>query len=240
MQTALVTGANRGIGLELVKELLKREFHVIAACRKPESADALNELSGGQAADKPSPAEAGETRPEVIALDVGDAESVKALATDLRGRTIDVLLNNAGIMQRETGIADIDYDHWLQTLAINTLAPVRLAGALRPNLLGANCPRVVTVSSQMGSITRASAGSVSYRSSKAAVNMAMRSLADEWREDGIVVCTVHPGWVRTDMGGSDADLAPTRSAADLVGLIDGLTMANTGSFLNHDGSVIPW
>lgn len=227
MQTVLVTGANRGIGLEITRLLLEQGHSVIAACRDPESADSLAAL-------------AVEDCLEIVALDVGDPASVGACVKRLSGRPIDVLLNNAGVMQRESGVDDIDYDFWLHTFAINTLAPVRLAAALKPNLFASPLPRVVTVSSQMGSLARGKAGSMSYRSSKAAINMAMRSLAEEWRDDGIAVSTVHPGWVRTDMGGSDADLAPEKSAADLVRLIMGLTMANTSSFLNHDGTTMPW
>ncbi len=234
METVLVTGANRGIGLELVKEFLRREYDVLATCRSPANADALTDLQ------RAAGSIGSESGLDVLTLDVADSASISACAQALGGRTIDVLVNNAGVMKREAGIADIDYEHWLQAFSINTLAPMRLAGTLKPNLLTASCPRVATVSSQMGSISRGRAGCVAYRSSKAAVNMAMRSLADEWREDGITVCTLHPGWVRTDMGGSDADLTPEQSAADLVCLIAGLDMAKTGSFLNHDGTVMPW
>jgi len=143
-------------------------------------------------------------------------------------------------MRREHGVDDLDYADWATTLSINRLAPVRLAVALKPNLMRAGNARVIAVSSQMGSLARAAAGNIAYRSSKAALNMAMRALADEWRSDGIAVVMVHPGWVRTDMGGEDAPLAVSDSTAGLARLVERVTMADTGRFLDHDGSTMPW
>ena len=235
--TVLVTGANRGIGLEIARALLDRGHRVVACCRDPDAATALAALapSDGHAGDGAAGA-----RLEVRALDVGDGASVAALAEALAGRPLDALVNNAGRMRREAGAADVNHDDWTTTFAINAQGPLRVATALKANLAAGSNPRVLTVSSQLGSIERATAGSIAYRSSKAAVNMAMRCLADEWSDDGIAVCTVHPGWVRTDMGGSEADLSPAESAADLVDLLERLTIADTGRFLNHDGSPLPW
>ena len=224
--TLLVTGANRGIGLEMTRTLLDRGHRVVAACRRPDDADGLAALAG--------------ERLEVVALDVGDDASIAALAATLDGRTVDALINNAGRMKREPGVDGIDRADWLRTFAVNAMAPLRVATALKPNLLRAARPRVLTVSSQMGSLERAATGDIAYRSSKAAVNMAMRCLADEWSADGISVCTVHPGWVRSDMGGAGADLSTAESAADLVALVERLVPADTGRFLNHDGVPIPW
>jgi len=224
--TLLVTGANRGIGLEMTRTLLDRGHRVVAACRRPDDADGLAALAG--------------ERLEVVALDVGDDASIAALAATLDGRTVDALINNAGRMKREPGVDGIDRADWLRTFAVNAMAPLRVATALKPNLLRAARPRVLTVSSQMGSLERAATGDIAYRSSKAAVNMAMRCLADEWSADGITVCTVHPGWVRSDMGGAGADLSTAESAADLVALVERLVPADTGRFLNHDGVPIPW
>ena len=172
--TVLVTGANRGIGIEIVRSLLGRGHRVLATCRDPGGAEALAAL-------------AVDDRLEVLALDVGDGASVRALAEELAGRRIDALVNNAGRMRRESGVDALDYDDWLRTFAINAQAPLRVATALKAELLLAERPRVLTVSSQLGSIERAGAGNVAYRTSKAAANMAMRVLAEEWSEIGIVV-----------------------------------------------------
>ncbi len=227
MDTILVTGANRGIGLELVRCFLAAGHRVIGGCREPSSADALAGLAEGNSLT-------------VCALDVTDADSVSRLASELNGQCIDVVVNNAGFMVRESSVDDVDYEAWATTFQVNSMAPLRVATAFKSQLQLSQRPRLVTVSSQMGSITRASAGCVSYRSSKAAVNMVMATLAQEWRDDGITVCSVHPGWVRTDMGGGEADLAPEKSAGDLARLIEGLDTSNTGQFFNHDGSAMPW
>jgi len=232
-ETLLVTGASRGIGLALTQTLLQAGHRVIATCRRPDDADALTALAAVTASNEGA-------RLEVLPLDVGDAGSVAGLASTLAGRPIDVLVNNAGRMRREQGIDDLDCEDWAATLAINTIAPVRIAAALKPNLLLAPGARLVSVSSQMGSLERASSGDIAYRSSKAALNMAMRCLADEWRADGIAVVMVHPGWVSTDMGGAGAALTPRDSAADLAALVGRVTLADTGTFLNHDGSPMPW
>jgi len=228
--TVLMTGANRGIGLALTERLLQAGHRVIATCRRPADADVLTALGASN--------EGG--RLEILSLDVGDATSVDALAATLADRPIDALVNNAGRMRRENGVDDLDYEDWATTLAINTIAPVRIASALKPNLLLAPGARLLCVSSQMGSLERATSGNIAYRSSKAALNMAMRCLADEWRAEGIAVVMVHPGWVRTDMGGEDAPLAVSDSAAGLARLVERVTMADTGRFLDHDGSTMPW
>jgi len=225
--TYLLTGANRGLGLALTRSLLADGHRVIATCRDPGSATAL-----ATASDTGSL--------EILPLDVVCPDSIEQLADVLAERPLDVLVNNAGIMDRHDNADEMDYDAWMKTFAVNTLAPFRLANRLRPNLSVSRHPRVVTVSSQMGSITRGGTGSIAYRSSKAAVNRAMRSLADEWSGDGFTVVVVHPGWVRTDMGGGEATLSPRESAADLTKLMAGLTLADNGRFLNHDGSSMPW
>ena len=228
METALITGANRGIGLELARRMLARGYRVLATCRDPSAATDLAALNTD-----------GEL--EILTLDVTDAAAVDDLARTLAGRTLDVLVNNAGIMGGPRQSADdMDYDAWAEAFAVNAMAPLRLAQALKDNLLRAGRPRVVTVSSQMGALARRSRGAFAYRSSKAAVNKVMQTLALEWQDDGIVVCVVHPGWVRTDMGGPNADISADESAAGLSELIDGLTMARSGHFLNWDGQEHPW
>lgn len=225
--TVLITGANRGIGLELVRCFLADGAHVFAACRKPGDATALRAL-------------AAEDVLQLVSVDVTDAESVAHMVLLLGEQCIDVLVNNAGVMRREPSVEGVDYEDWLRTFSVNSMAPLRMATALKRNLLKSRHPRVITVSSQMGSIARNGGEHVAYRSSKAAVNMVMTTLAGEWRDSGITVCNVHPGWVRTEMGGAEADLSVETSARDLADLISALTPGQSGQFLNHDGAVIPW
>jgi NAD(P)-dependent dehydrogenase (short-subunit alcohol dehydrogenase family) len=156
---------------------------------------------------------------------------------------VDVLLNNAGVYggQRQ-GLQDMDYADWLRTFEINTLAPLRLAASLLPNLLQAQQPRIVTVSSQMGAFNVAGMGTglYAYRSSKAAVSKVMQTLAEELKADGVIVCVVHPGWVRTDMGGAQATLSVEESGGGLFRLIEALTPEQSGRFWRWDGSEHPW
>lgn len=225
--TSLITGANRGIGLEMTRALLAAGHHVIATCRDPDGASELAALSGDGSL-------------EMLPLDVTDADSITRLLSTLDGRTIDALINNAGIMHRSERAGEVDDEAWMETFAVNTLAPFRLTTRLHANLQASARPRVMTVSSQMGSIERGGTGSIAYRSSKAAVNRAMRSLAEEWKGDGITVVVVHPGWVRTDLGGGEADLSPRDSGTDLARLVEGLSPSDSGRFLNHDGTAMPW
>jgi NAD(P)-dependent dehydrogenase (short-subunit alcohol dehydrogenase family) len=228
--TLLITGASRGIGLETVRRFLaETDWQVIATCRDPEGATALQQLR----ADNPS-------RLELHALDVGDGDAVARLADVLAGRPVDVLLNNAGVMGAHQTLDDLDFDGWLAELNVNTLGPMRLALALRPNLGLSDTPRIVTISSQMGSMARPRGGSYAYRSSKAAVNKAMQGLALDLAEEGICVVAVHPGWVRTDMGGSAADITVEESAAGIRRLVQALTLADSGRFLTYAGEDHPW
>ena len=137
-------------------------------------------------------------------------------------------------------IDDMDYSAWVEAFEVNTLAPFRLITAFRPNLQLSKHPRAITLSSQMGSLNRKSKGSHAYRSSKAAVNKVMQVLSMELEDDGIVVCPVHPGWVRTDLGGSAADISVEESAAGLIDLIGSLTMKQTGRFWTWEGEEHPW
>lgn len=226
METVLITGANRGIGLELSKRSLDSGKHVIATCRQPDTAIELKALI------EPS---------HIHQLEVTDEADVDRLARSLSGQTIDVLINNAGIMGSERqSIDDMDYAAWLEAFNVNTLAPFRLIVALRDNLKNAMRPRAVTISSQMGSLNRKSKGSHAYRSSKAAVNKVMQVLSMELESDGIIVCPVHPGWVRTDMGGSAADISVEESGEGLFRLIDSMTMEHTGRFWTWEGKEHPW
>ena len=232
MTTILITGANRGIGLELTRRYLAAGNNVIATCRNPEESSLLTGLR-----DQTQPA----GQLECAKLEVTSADDVNQLTTTLTGRAIDVLINNAGVMGGDRqSLEDMDYDAWLNAFAINTIAPFRLIAALRENLRRAEHPRVITVSSQMGALSRTSKGSFAYRSSKAAVNKVMQVLALELEADGIICCPVHPGWVRTDMGGPQADISVEESAAGLIELIEGLTQSDSGRFWTYNGEEHSW
>lgn len=227
MQTVVVTGANRGIGLGLVRCFAAGGHHVIAACRQPEKADALRQVQGSI---------------EILPLDVASAVSTTAFAAALGSRTIDVLINNAGVMGGEKqGFKDMDFDAWLRNFEINTIAPFRLSSLLFPNLKQSSNARVITVSSQMGAFGMDMGfGTYAYRSSKSAVSKVMQVLANELKADNIIVCPVHPGWVKTDMGGANAQIPVEQSASGLFHLISNLTMAQSGRFWTWDGREHVW
>jgi NAD(P)-dependent dehydrogenase (short-subunit alcohol dehydrogenase family) len=191
MPSALITGANRGLGLEFARQYLDDGWQVYAACRDPKSASELRRL-----------ADASDHKLRVIALDVTNSTSVKAAAAELEGRAIDVLINNAGVGgPRGQSIGNIDYETWAHVLDVNTLGPMRVAEAFVDNVAQSERKLIVTITSGMGSIgDNTSGGAFAYRSSKAAVNMVMHSLAIDLAPRGITCVVINPGWVRTDMG----------------------------------------
>ena len=230
MTRLLISGANRGIGLELVRARLAQGDHVIACARLPEEADALQALK-----------DTASDRLVILPLDVADAPSVFDLGASLGDRPIDVLVNNAGIIGPQAqATLDMDFDGWAHTLAINTLGPLRVTQALLPNLRHGEKPRILIVSSQMGSMASHASDRLAYRSSKAAVNKVAQALATDLKPMGIAVAAIHPGWVRTRMGGQGAPLDPAESAAGISVLIDRLDLSRTGQFLNVDGAPLAW
>ena len=198
MQTILITGANRGIGLEFVRQYAAEGAKVHACARRPEDADALSKIaheSGGKVC--------------LHRLDVADFAAIDLLAQSMDGEPIDLLINNAGIYGPQHQTADrIDYDGWGQTFTVNTMAPVRMVQAFLPNLKAGSGKKVVTITSQMGSIADNNGGYYVYRSAKAALNSAMKGLSVDLAGTGLTVVVLHPGWVKTDMGGPDAPLEP--------------------------------
>jgi len=229
-QTWMITGANRGIGLALTMELLRRGDQVIAAARDPWGG-ALAELAGGQA---------GTLTP--LELDVTSDRSIVAAKQALDGRPIDVLVNNAGVYgprDRQTAL-DMDFKAWREVFEVNVYAPLRVAQAFLPNVEAGSGRKIVTISSRMGSIGSNPSGAIAYRSSKTAVNMVMVAFGNAVRDSEVAVLLFHPGWVRTDMGGGGADIPPTESAAGLIATIDASGMRDTNSFRNWKGEEIPW
>jgi NAD(P)-dependent dehydrogenase (short-subunit alcohol dehydrogenase family) len=219
MATVLITGANRGIGLEMVRQLRARGDTVIAACRA--ASRALEE-----------------TGAEIIeGLDVTSDDSVAALAGRLEGRTVDWLVNNAGVLER-TALDHLDFAAMERQFRVNALGPLRVTAALRDRL--ASGSKVFIVTSRMGSIEdNTSGGSYGYRMSKAAVNMAGRSLAIDLKEAGIGVFLLHPGWVATDMTGGTG-IPVEQSAAGLVRLMADLDLDRSGTFWHQEGYALPW
>ena len=228
METVVITGANRGIGLGLVRRYVRHGSRIFACCRAPDQAEELADLAQRE-------------NITLVPLDVTDAAQVDAFVTGLGTQPIDILINNAGVMGgTRQSLSDMDYDAWREAFEINTIAPFRLTTALGQHLASAPRPRVVTVSSQMGALSRRSTGSHAYRSSKAAVNKVMQVLAVELENDGIIVCPIHPGWVRTDMGGSHAEISVEESAEGIFNLISDFTIEQSGRFWTWNGEEHAW
>ena len=231
MPSVLITGANRGIGLEFARQYLADGWQVYAACRDPTSASELRRL-----------AQASDHNLRILALDVTNPETVKAVAAELDGQAIDLLLNNAGVGgPRGQTIGNIDYKAWARVLDVNTVGAMRVSEAFVDNVARSERKLIVTLTSGMGSLAdNTSGGSIAYRSSKAAVNMVMRSLAIDLAPRGITCVVVNPGWVLTDMGGTHATMTPAESVTRLRRLIENLGPAQSGKFFNHDGREYPW
>ncbi len=230
MPTALITGANRGLGLEFVRQYAGEGWRVLACCREPGRATALAELADGSGG-----------KVSVHRVDVADRGSVDLLARELAGTAIDLLLNNAGTFGDRKGLGELDYDTWLATLAVNTLGPVKMTEAFREHVAASDAKLVVQITSKMGSIAdNTSGGGYVYRSSKAALNMANKSLALDLVPQGITCVVLHPGWVVTDMGGPSAPLQPAESVGGMRKVIARLTTADAGRFFDYAGAEIPW
>lgn len=230
---ALVTGANRGIGLEFVRQLLARGDRVVAACRQPGKAAALNTLAG----EHPG-------RLHVLPLDVADPKSHAELVRELplalgdAGR-LDLLVNNAGVLHSGERFGEVGAAHLEHSFRINAMAPFLLTQALAPLL--ADDARIANISSQLGSIANlARFGTPSYNISKAAQNMVTALLAKALGERGIVVLALHPGWVQTDMGGEDAQIPPKDAVSGLLATIDAARRASSGGFFDWQGERMPW
>lgn len=228
--TIVITGANRGIGLELARLASSKGVRVIATARSPESATDLKAAIGPKGV--------------VLALDVSDDESTDRLAEDLADlgvMSIDLLINNAGVYLDGdvTALEKLESQVILDSFNINTVGPIRVTKALLPFLRRSSSPKVASISSLMGSMTEnRDGGSYAYRMSKAAVNMFVRSLAADERE--VTAIALHPGWVKTEMGGSRAPLEPAKSAEGLWTVIESAGVADSGKFFNHAGRELPW
>lgn len=220
MQRVLVTGANRGIGLELCKQLAGRGDEVIAVCRK----------SSAKLAAVGVRVETG--------VDITSSEDLQALANRCKGQSIDVLINCAGILE-STSLDSLDIDSIRRQFEVNAIGPVLVTNSLLPLLQSGS--KIAIITSRMGSIAdNDSGGSYGYRMSKCAVNMAGKSLAIDLRDRGIAVVLLHPGWVRTEMTGNTGLLDADESARTLIERIDGLDLAGSGGFWHQNGEALRW
>jgi NAD(P)-dependent dehydrogenase (short-subunit alcohol dehydrogenase family) len=228
-RVVLITGANRGLGLEFAKQFSEAGWTVFATAREPGKAEDLHKLGD---------------RVHVLQLDVTDTASVAALAKSLDKQPIDLLINNAGVGVAIDGgpkLSDLklaDFDHVMQ---VNALGPVRMTQAVLPNLRLGKGKTIVNITSGLGSLAwNQQGGYYGYRESKAALDMFTRNLAAELKPEGFVCIALMPGWVKTDMGGPDAQLTPEQSITAMRKVIDQLKPADTGKLWNYDGTTPPW
>lgn len=239
MPTVLLTGASRGIGLEFVRQYAADGWRIHACARDPDSAAGLQALAAQAAGNV-----------IVHALDVSDFAAIDALARRLQGVPVDVLLNCAGWMGSRSAdrggvsvdqFGNSDYAEWDTMFRVNSFAPMKMAEAFVGHVAAGEQRRIVSLTSRMGSIgDNSSGGYYAYRASKAALDAITRSQAIDLAKHGILAVVVHPGWVRTDMGGDKAPLEPATSVRAMRKLIAQLTPEKTGRFWNYDGKELPW
>jgi NAD(P)-dependent dehydrogenase (short-subunit alcohol dehydrogenase family) len=222
--TYVVTGANRGIGLEFARQLSRRGDRVIATARKPDEAGTLSSLGV-----------------RVEPLDLAEEESVAALARRLSGTPIDVLIHNAAIGTAGPGIERLSIADVERHIRVNALGPLRLTQALLPSLRAGKRKTIVAITSGLGSISsNTDGGWTAYRVSKAALNQLLRTIAAELASEKFTCVAVSPGWVRTDMGGPGASLSPDESVASMLKLIARLRPSDNSRFFDHGGKEVPW
>lgn len=227
----LITGANRGIGLEMVKFSMEQGWSVFACCRNPHNAENLfniAKLSNGQIS--------------VHIADMQEPGTIQALSYELRNDAIDILINNAGIYGCDKNtFGSVDVESWLQAFQVNSIAPLKMVEAFSEQLLMGNRKLVACMSSKMGSMADNGYGnSYIYRSSKAALNAVVKSLSIDLKERGIISVALHPGWVKTDMGGPDAEITTRQCVKQLFSNLSELTIKDSGRFIDIDGRDIPW
>ena len=232
METTLITGANRGIGLEFSRQLAEDGWCVLACSRDLEKSDALNKL----AAEYPE-------RITLYALDVTDHRQIEKLSQILANKPIDLLINNAGVFPdiNDRSFGQTDYDSWAHAFLVNTMAPLKIAEEFIDQVTQSSRKTIVTITSKMGSVAdNGRGGSYIYRSSKSAVNMVIKSIAIDLESNDIISVLLHPGWVRTDMGGPSGLISVEQSVSGMLSVIREVTSADSGKFIAYDGQIIPW
>jgi len=230
MSTILVTGANRGIGLEFVKQYMAMGEQVIGTYRDVGSSDELIKLSKDSSAL------------DILNLDVASDDSMAAFPAQLGDRPVDIFINNAGVYgPRDSSFGNVDEANWIPVLRINALAPLLLTQLIVENLRRGQSKKLLYVTSKMGSIDdNKGGGSYVYRSSKAALNAVVKSISVDLASEEMSVAVLHPGWVRTDMGGPNGLIDSQTSVSGMIEVIRNLDLGSSGGFFNYDGTVIPW
>ena len=223
----MITGSNRGLGLECARQYADKGWRVIATCRNPGNAIKLASLKGEL---------------EIHALDISDHGQILSLADSLREEAIDLLFNNAGIFDPSPSqLVDIDYNAWENFIRVNVMSPLMVCATFSDHVAASDLKKIAIMSSKMGSIDdNNSGGSYIYRSSKAALNAVMKSLSIDLAPRGISVAILHPGWVRTDMGGPNGLIDAPESVNGLLKVVKDLNLKNSGRFYSYDGSEIAW
>jgi len=232
METTLITGANRGIGLEFSRQFAENGWCVLACSRNLERSDELNKL----ATEYPE-------QITLYTLDVTDHGQIKKLSQTLANKPIDLLINNAGVFPdiNDRNFGHTDYDAWAYAFLVNTMAPLKMAEAFITQITQSHRKTIVTITSKMGSVAdNGRGGSYIYRSSKSAVNMVVKSIAIDLESNGIISVLLHPGWVRTDMGGQSGLISVEQSVSGMLSVIRAVTSADSGKFIAYDGQIIPW
>ena len=232
MKRILITGANRGLGLEFTRQLLERGDRVFAARRNALETHDLEKLQAEYAEQL-----------SVLELDVRDEDQINEIVATVSEHSdrLDLLINNAGVYPRGERFGNLNGATMLDTLHTNSVAPMLVAQAFADLLSKGDEPKVVNISSGMGSIARTGGGgNYSYRASKAGLNMFSKVLAGDMRSKGITVIVIHPGWVQTDMGGSGASLSPEKSISSMLKVINEIGLADSGRYLQWDGAELPW
>ncbi|MEM7568997.1 MAG: SDR family oxidoreductase [Pseudomonadota bacterium] len=239
MPIALITGANRGLGFEMVKILAGRAgYTIIACCRTPEKADALRALAGAA------------TGVSIEALDVSDTDAIIGLARQLAGTPIDILISNAGVFgknppattgfqEQQFGVSNFE-DDWIVPYRVNVIGTMAIAEAFVEHLAASELKKLAVISSVVASIEEAKGHMFGYAASKAAVNMTARNLAVALKPRGIIVNPIHPGYAKTDMSGPQAAIEPVVGAQGVIDRIEEMSLETSGAFLSYDGRSIPW
>lgn len=230
MARILITGANRGLGLEFVEHYLESGDNVIASYRNEESSFDLIKMSNEQSNLK------------LLQLDVSSNKSLNSFARNLGDSPIDIFINNAGVYgPRNSSFGNVDEENWLHAIKVNAIAPILMTQLIINNIRSGADKKLIYITSKMGSIDdNKGGGAYIYRSSKTALNAAVKSLSVDLENESIVVALIHPGWVKTDMGGPNALIDKDTSVRGMTEVISNLDISSTGNFYNYDGSIIPW
>ena len=229
MATVMITGVNRGLGLEFVRQYAAAGWTVLGTCRDPDNATEVKELATAAA------------NITLYKLDVSDAVAIAELADTLRGIAIDVLILNAGVMAERTGLGTLKAEEFQQVMNINVVAPAMFVQAFADHVAASERKIIVGMGSTLGSIGGNSTGGLySYRSSKAGLHAIMRTASIDLAQRSVIAIAMHPGWVVTDMGGSGADIQTEESIAGMITVIDSLGSKDSGKLLTYKGEELPW